>query len=375
MILMSDRAQINRPNKTGLSLPTPLVLGVMLLLASCAPRVTQVTTSGLNPVEIIERSPRIYHVRFEGLADSIETARAAKYLVGGVESRFEIDPADTGRFEDDPGKKLALLEYVKAGRRFEAGAGQASLRHIRRSLEADPSFRPSYVLLGNLLLAQGRFEEAVDLFSKVVSWDMTDSEALVGLARCYMFTGKLEAARQTLVDAVIFDRVNIGAWRGLFALGEVQEFNIVDHDILELGHVREAGGRHYDIVIDAGLEDCPSQASAWIVFASQRAVWRYEGKFKESLGVTGYRPTYQEDVDCYMALAAAWKILAAEDSASCESDELDHMVEVAEDGFLVPHVLFDFICVEDPTAARDFTAEIIEEIRSYVNTYVLVPRG
>jgi hypothetical protein len=142
-----------------------------------------------------------------------------------------------------------------------------------------------------------------------------------------------------------------------------------------LGYVREDRGRHYDLVIDDSLEDCPSQATAWIVFASQRAVWRYEGKFKQTLGITRYRPTYEEDIDCFMALAAAWRILSENDSVACSGGELDHMSKVAEDGYLVPHVLFDYVCLEQPLAARNFREAVIEQMRAYINDYVLVAGG
>jgi tetratricopeptide (TPR) repeat protein len=346
-----------------------------VLSASCSPRATDLGAVGLNPVEVLEDSPRVYHVRFESFADSLETERAVAYFEGTLDSGFAAVPVDTTALDEVTDRQRALVEYYKAVRRFEGGAGRASLMHTRKALDLDPGHWPSYLLLGKLLLAQGRTQEALDLYRQIVSWDVTNSEALVGLARCYMFTGKLDSARQVLIDAVIFDRMNLEAWKHLTVLGAVQEFALADHDIAQLGYVREDRGRHYDIVIDDSLEDCPSQATAWIVFASQRAVWRYEGKFKRTLGITRYRPTYQEDIDCFMALAAAWKILSRNDSTVCESGYLDHVTRVAEEGYLVPHVLFDYVCIEQPLAARNFRVDVIDKLRAYVKTYILIERG
>lgn len=117
------------------------------------------------------------------------------------------------------------------------------------------------------------------------------------------------------------------------------------------------------------------QATAWMVFASQRAVWRYEGKYKQYMGVGKYQQTYEEDVDCFMALAAAWKVLSQQDTTVCDSNYFDHLDQVADEGYLVPHVLFDYVCIRDPLAARDFSTEVIDELRKYINQYVLVPRG
>jgi tetratricopeptide (TPR) repeat protein len=317
----------------------------------------------------------MYHIRFEGFADSIETYRAASYLEASLAFRFDADPVDTSELDTITDRERARTEYHKAVRRYNGGAPKASLMHTRKALELDPGHGPSYLLLGNLLLTQGRLGEACRLFRRIVSWDATNSDALVGLARCYMLTGRLDSARHNLVDAVIYDRMNLDAWKNLHMLGAVQEFTVASRDIAELGYVREDRGRHYDIVIEDSLEDCPSEATAWIVFASQRAVWRYEGKFKNTLGLTRYRQTYQEDIDCFMALAAAWQILSRSDSTACESDYLDYVSKVADEGFLVPHVLFDYVCMARPRAARDFRIEVIDKMRSYINSYILVPRG
>jgi tetratricopeptide (TPR) repeat protein len=375
MILMSGVLQIN----DGLGKPSGWwrpILGILAAVsASCSPQLTDPGTATLNPVEVLEKSPRVYHIRFEDFADSIETERAGAYLEGSLGPEFAIVEADTSERDDATDREKAGLQYLKAVRRFNAGAGRAALMHIRKALELAPGHGPSYVLLGRLLLAQGRVEEALDLFGKVVSWDMTDSEALVGLAKCYMLTGELDSARGALINAVIYDRLNLEAWSTLEVLGSMQKFTVADHDIAELGYVREDRGRHYDIVIDNSLEDCPSQATAWIVFASQRAVWRYEGKFKRTLGDPRYRRTYQEDIDCFMALAAAWKILSESDTTVCEGDYLSHVSKVAEDGYLVPHILFDYVCLEQPLAARNFRTDVIDEMRAYVETYILVPGG
>jgi len=346
-----------------------------VLSVSCSPRVTGIGGANLNPVEVLERSPRIYHIRFERFADSVETERAAAYLEGALDPELAFAPPDPAGSEALSDRDMARLEYYKAVRRFRGGAGRASLMHIRKSLELDPGHGPSYVFLGKLLLAQGKTREALDLFRQVLSWDPTNSEALVGLARCYMFTGEPDSARQALIDAVIYNRTNLEAWRNLHILGAVERFTVADHDIPVLGYVRKDRGRHYDLVIDDSLEDCPSLATAWIVFASQRAVWRYEGKFKHTLGVTRYRRTYEEDIDCFMALAAAWRILSESDSTMCEGDYLDHVSRVAEDGYLVPHILFDYVCLEQPLAARNIRVEVIDKMRAYINDYVLVVGG
>jgi tetratricopeptide (TPR) repeat protein len=351
-----------------------LVLPAVLALG-CSPRLAGGGSASLNPVEILDKSPRIYHIGFETIADSLETARAAAYLAGGLMGDLERAAVDAGSAEHQPAASLAYIEYLKAKRRYEAGASGFAVKHLKKALEIDPEFRPAHLLSAEMLLDEHRVNEAASLFGRILSRDITDSDALVGLARCLMLMGRLDEAKQALVDAVIFDRVNLGAWQNLHVIGEVKDFTVAVHDAPELGMVRKAAGRHYDIVVDTSVEECPVQAAAWIVFASQRAVWRYEGKYKRYVGAKRYARTFEEDIDCYMSLAAAWKVLSQKDSISCDTRYFDHLDQVADDGYLVLHVLFDYVCLEDPFAARGFSADTVDGLRKYINRYVLVPRG
>jgi tetratricopeptide (TPR) repeat protein len=349
-------------------------VSLLLFAGACGPSLQTRSYHDGNPVEIIENSPRVYHIVFEDFADSIVTDRAAAYLSWDYRSGGGA-AADTNQLSGGSPRETAALEYIRAARLYDAGYVRKALGYVRRAMDADPTYRPPYILLGNLLILQGRLDDARSLFTRVITWDVTDSEALLGLARCYMYMGEIEQAKNALVDAVIFNRYNVEAWSTLDMIGSVESFEVADHELPLLGIVRKQRGRHYDLVLDSSLEECPTLATAWIVFVSQRAVWRYEGKFKEYSRQTKYAPTYEEDIDCYMSLTAAWQVLAQTDTSVCDAGYMDHMSKVADEGYLVPHVLFDYVCLENPMAARGFPAEVIEKMRAYINTYVIVPRG
>jgi tetratricopeptide (TPR) repeat protein len=372
---MLSRPQINAKKIAGI--PGCSLLWILPVIAglSCAPSLSHYNDISVNPVEVLEKSPRIYHIGFEAIADSMGADLLSTYLRGSLNLALEPPPIDQVPDADKPARTRAETEYWKARRRFEGGATEAAAMHLQKALEIDPGFKPPYLMLAELLFIQRRHKEAANLYLKVLTWDVTSSEALTGLAKCYMAVGRLDNARKALVDAVIFNRVNLEAWENLYVLGEVQDFTVTNHDAPELGIIRKIRHRHYDLVVEEALEECPIQATAWIVFASQRAVWRYEGKYKRYTGTTKYMPTYEEDVDCYMALAAAWKVLSRQDTTVCDSHYLDHLDQVADEGYLVPHVLFDYVCLKDPGAARDFSLEVIEEMRAYISRYVLVSEG
>jgi len=362
----------------GLRAAGHLTAALGLGVVCCSPRLLEDPGRTQNPIEILEASPRIYSINFRPLADSIETARASAYLNAGLD--FGASPGrrvmaavrDTALVARLTPREVAELEYYRARRRYDAGASEAVTFHLKRAMAADATYRPPYMLLGEMLLERGGLEQATDLYTRVLSWDAADSDALVGLARCHLGRGNLVAAHKALVDAVIFNRLNLRAWRFLQFTAGLEGRVVRDRDAPDLGQVGKLRGRKCAIAIDRSLEDCPVQATAWIAYTSERAVWRYEDKYKRRFGAAKYVPTYEEDVDCYMVLAAAWRTLASQDSTQCDRRYLDFLGEVAEGGYLVSHVLFDYSCVRSPAAARYFSGEVIDRLRDYVDTYVIV---
>ncbi len=351
--------------------------GAALLVAACGPTLVGRRDLDRNPVEIIDESPRVYHIKFEDFADSLETVRVINYMAGTVPHGLYI-PEDLGGAEVSP-RDSALIEYRKAQKRLDAGAGQAGLMHIRRAIELDPGFLPSYVVLARILLADGQILRAKDLLDQVIARMPKNSEALMELARCHMYLGQFEEARAALIDAVIYERTNLDAWGELGRLGMVEHFSVATRDAPELAFVEKTRGRNLDMVVDSSLVDCPVGASAWIVFASQRAVWQFEGKYQQRYGKTRYERTYDEDVDCYMSLAVAYKVLseqrdslAVADSAFCDNEYLDFLTEVSDSGHLVSHILMDYICLKSPETARLLSPEVIDRMRDYVDRFVIV---
>jgi tetratricopeptide (TPR) repeat protein len=359
-----------RPVKVARSRTAPALLGLILL--ACSPGLSVRTDLESNPVEVLDKSPRVYHITFADFADSLRTERARAYLTSTI---TDVLPPDSLEMSDPSDAGRARTEYAKARKRLGAGLPEVAMMHLERAVELDPDYPRPYILMGKIMMSERRVGEAARVYAGLLSIDRTNSDALVGLGRCYMLLGDYERARRALIDAVIFDRVNLNAWTTLVMLGGVAGFQVADRDARELARVRKRRGRHYDLVIDSSLRDCPVQTTAWVVFASQRAVWRYEGKHRLRTGETHYEPTFEEDVDCYMALVAAWKVLAVRDSTVCDHAYLDHLGRVADDGLLVPHVLFDYVCLKSPTVARRFTGEIIDGMRRYVENHVLVESG
>lgn len=351
----------------------------MLLFVACTstPRVRSDFNS--NPIDIIEESPRVYHIKFEDFADSLETMSIRNYMQGTLPYALYMEEPETGVVYSRADS--AVIEYNKAVKRLEAGVSQAALKHVQRAISLNPAFLPSYVVLARIFLADGQVLRAKELLEQVVERNPDNAEALIDLARCHMYMGQFDEAEKALVDAVIFERTNLDAWGELKRLGHIRDFDVATRDAPELAFVEKGMGRNLDMVVDSSLADCPLGASAWIVFASQRAVWQYEGKYKHRYAGTRYERTYDEDIDCYMSLAVAYKVLVEQrdsvgvaDSVLCENEYLNFLAEVSDGGHIISHVLMDYICVRAPRTASRFPQDIIERLRDYVETFVLVRR-
>jgi len=109
MILMSGIPQING-GRGGVGVKWLAFTAVLVVLSiSCSPRVADLGGIGLNPVEVLEDSPRVYRIRFESFADSIETQRAAAYLTGSLGTEFTTGPGP--RLAQDSYTAKAYVNY------------------------------------------------------------------------------------------------------------------------------------------------------------------------------------------------------------------------------------------------------------------------
>lgn len=341
---------------------------ILALLQGCVPPAFDPNLSS-NPIDVIERSPRIYHIGFEAIAESLNISLVSDYL----ERDLLADPRSVYGIEDTA-DSAAMGEYLAALASLDQGDFDDASLHLKNAIDHSPQFERPYILLANLLRERGEIKSAMQLYFKVLSFDKTSSKALSGLARCMLVVGDIESARKAFVDAVIFDRSNFEAWNGICLIAREYGFSVKILDVPELSYVKKKRGRHFDLIVDSSVKDCPAVATAWIVYASQRAVWRYEGKYKQQVGKTKYHHTLEEDVDCYMTLAAAWKLLSDEEKGNCDVSYLSHLTKLAEDGYLIPHILFDYCCARDPSLGKRFKPETVDLIRQYINRYVIVPK-
>ena len=117
---------------------------------------------------------------------------------------YELDIVDSLRLdeaivaaEQQQHDELAAFHLDRAERLLSEGREDEAVTDLRRSIYLRPYDGAAHVLLGEIFVRTGRFEEARDSF-QVAVWSDDTPDARVALADAYMALGDLEAARDEL---------------------------------------------------------------------------------------------------------------------------------------------------------------------------------
>jgi Flp pilus assembly protein TadD len=123
-------------------------------------------------------------------------------LTGCETLPVHLDPlAINGR--DGGGKPLDYATLMRIGAAAQAGGDLAnSVAIFRRAAALNPAATAPFVAAGNALVEMGQANEAILAYNAALARDERDPEALRGLARAYLTTGKPELAGRALAVAL-----------------------------------------------------------------------------------------------------------------------------------------------------------------------------
>lgn len=92
--------------------------------------------------------------------------------------------------------QAAFLHYQLALVLYRSNSTAAAIRHLEQAIELSPSHAASQVLLGEIVAAQGRHEQAYERFVGALRLNRESTAALMGLARCCRAMFRFEEALQ-----------------------------------------------------------------------------------------------------------------------------------------------------------------------------------
>ncbi|HEY83263.1 MAG TPA: tetratricopeptide repeat protein [Dehalococcoidia bacterium] len=174
--------------------------------------------------------------RLRSLRFSILVAAGLAIVIGGVTAYLlisrdqpgELVEREVARLEkvvaqnpDDPDKRVELALFY-----YEAGSLEQATDQLKAALELDGSHQGALVALGDIYMEQGRYEEALEPYLKVV--ELNEDNPLRGVSRqlegVYYYLGvayfnleKPEKAIEYLEEALSIDRTDADAWYTLGA--------------------------------------------------------------------------------------------------------------------------------------------------------------
>jgi Flp pilus assembly protein TadD len=119
-------------------------------------------------------------------------------LAGCEDAPFHIDPLSVnGR--DGGGKPIGYDALMRIGAAAHAGGDLATAVGVyRRAAAIEPHAVAPFVAAGNTLLEMGEVAEALIAYNSALARDGHDPEALRGLTRAYLMSGKPELSGQPL---------------------------------------------------------------------------------------------------------------------------------------------------------------------------------
>lgn len=138
--------------------------------------------------------------RFDAAA-SIVLALGLVVLAGCENVPWHLDPLSVnGR--DGGGRPVGYATLMRIGAAAHAGGDLATALGVyRRAAAVDPRATAPLVAAGNTLLEMGEVAEAIVAYNAALERNDHDPEALRGLARAYLTSGKPELAGQPLAVA------------------------------------------------------------------------------------------------------------------------------------------------------------------------------
>ncbi|OUW16833.1 MAG: hypothetical protein CBD18_06090 [Opitutales bacterium TMED158] len=210
-------------------LPAPSAKSLHPELARRIVELNERTTEGSDPIDALAKLGRLYHANGY-LNHAWQTYRIL----------IELD-------RTNPLWPHRLASIVSS-----FGQLDDALPLYATSIELDPDYLPSRILLGDTYFKLNRFEEATDVFQRVLEKDSANSFALFGQARVALAQADIAQARRLLEAARRFNnRIGGDLLADIYERqGETQKARALLHEITWSSHVNISDPWVDDIVSD-----------------------------------------------------------------------------------------------------------------------------
>ncbi len=342
----------------------------VLLGADAAPR-----PKLLTPPEILERlttSQTTYEIGSTESAPDVPPARYADLLWPASAPVREFPQVVAGpagprvieaTISPDTVRLIRATEPL-----FQAGKYEAAAAEYEKALAKDPG---SFLLLshlGDCQFERGRYDEALRFYDRAIAALPTDHRLWWYKGQTLAQLGRRAEALDAFTEALVvrprWPRILEWLDRNAGPLGiQVQKDSMPS----PRAFVRRDGDK-VRVLVD------PKRPS-WLAFAACKAMWMAEpSRRKEATGSEAPAFTSFEERECLAALLWAYEKHRKE-KGFAPDPELERLERIVEGGLLDGFILYELLSRVAPSGTLVLGDDAKAEVRRYVRTYVLAPRG
>ncbi|HKW16443.1 MAG TPA: hypothetical protein VJO35_02935 [Terriglobales bacterium] len=278
---------------------------------------------------------------------------------------------EDGTFSAYSDKKEVDAAMQQAEADFARGDLDKARQGYMRAYLLDPKAYYAALFIGDTFFKQQQPVFAAEWFANAIQINPDIETAYRYWGDVLLGQGKLEEARSKYIEAIVADPYNRSSWNGLN--------NWVTRTKLRLNWVRikdrvavELKDGNTNVTVDSSIpkEDHVLMAS-WLAYGMSRSLWMREKFVKEYPGETSYRHSLKEETESLNLLLTIAKEAATKQKADLTGTDLGGLVQINEAGFLEPFVLLNRA---DSGIARDYAAYRAanrDKIRDYLTRFVV----
>ena len=259
---------------------------------------------------------------------------------------------------------------------FAQGDYASALKAYHRALTFEPEDYEAALFTGDIYFSMNQMEKAGLWFAQAIQDDPDRETAYRYWGDALLKDGKLAAAKEKYIEAVIAEPYTKTAWSGLGKWATAKKATLA-HPRIEspnsLAHEGKEG--KVNINIDAATLNRTDGTQHWMAYEITRATWFKERFSQEYPGATAYRHTLREEVEALSIVAE----LVAEDVKKGKIKNLDPalavLLKLHEQHLLEAYVL---LARADRDIAQDYPAyrkANRDKLRRYIEEYVISEPG
>jgi tetratricopeptide (TPR) repeat protein len=272
-------------------------------------------------------------------------------------TRITLEALSTGDATQIPFSNIREAEKaIRDGEAaFAHGDFDRALEAYKRALEADPQLYDAALYTGDVYFKKGYLEhdavaknklldQSGEWFKRAIQIDPNRETAYRYWGDALAAQGKRDEARDMFIGAIVASPGEDRAYVGLTQWANDNGIRLAHPEIEVPTNVTPLEGGKMTINLDPkmlGGKDQPEDGSgAWMMYGLTRASWATEKFAKEFPQEKAYRHTLREEVDALHSVATMARDQAKGGKAKNLSPSLANLIKLDDAGLLEPYIFF-----------------------------------